>query len=163
MKTIQINNITELNKTGRSCCAPPQNPGLLAPDLQMRQKAIKAISSITAEKPPWIIGTINTEYGLVPVVSPDWSHADRWGHIRSRMSAFRMNYAINPGLYAIGTPDADSDIFVSANYKFSFDILRRELMGINGWILVLDTKGINLWCAAGKANLRTDALVRRIT
>ncbi|OHD66062.1 MAG: hypothetical protein A2176_09680 [Spirochaetes bacterium RBG_13_51_14] len=109
------------------------------------------------------MGTINTEYGLVPVVSPDWSHADRWGHIRSRMSAFRMNYAINPGLYAIGTPDADSDIFVSANYKFSFDILRRELMGINGWILVLDTKGINVWCAAGKGTFGTDELVRRIT
>jgi hypothetical protein len=51
---------------------------------------------------------------------------------------------------------------VSANYKLSFDVLRRELKGLNVWILVLDTKGINVWCAAGKGTFGTDELVRRI-
>ena len=73
-----------------------------------------------------------------------------------------MNYLVNPGLYAIGKPDSESDVFVSANYKLSFDILRRELDEINGWILVLDTKGINVWCAAGKGTFGTDELVKRI-
>jgi len=65
-------------------------------------------------------------------------------------AAFRMSYAISPGLYAVGNPTKESDVFVSANYKLSFDVLRRELKGFNAWILVLDTKGINVWCAAGK-------------
>jgi len=43
----------------------------------------------------------------------------------------------------------------------SFDRLRRELRGIDAWILVLDTKGINVWCAAGKGTFGTDELVRR--
>jgi hypothetical protein len=54
-------------------------------------------------------------------------------------------------------------VFISANYKLSFDILRRELNGINGWILVLDTKGINVWCAAAKGTFGTAELVKRIT
>ncbi|BCB97156.1 hypothetical protein JZK55_20780 [Dissulfurispira thermophila] len=73
-----------------------------------------------------------------------------------------MQYSVEPGLYAIGQPDAESDVFVTANYKLSFDILRKSLKGFNAWILVLDTKSINVWCAAGKGTFGTDELVRRI-
>ena len=114
-------------------------------------------------RPTWVSGVLNTKAGLVPVVSSEWSRADYIGQVRSRMSAFRMSYTVQPGLYGIGTPDEDSDVFVSANYKLSFDILRRELKGLNGWILVLDTKGINVWCAAGKGTFGTAELVKRIT
>jgi len=44
----------------------------------------------------------------------------------------------------------------------SFDRLRSQLGGRNGWILVLDTKGINVWCAAGKGTFGTDEIVRRV-
>jgi hypothetical protein len=74
-----------------------------------------------------------------------------------------MHYRIDPGLYGIGQPDSDSPVFVTANYKMSFDALRSELDGIAGWILVLDTKGINVWCAAGKGIFSTETLVRQIT
>jgi hypothetical protein len=73
-----------------------------------------------------------------------------------------MKYNVTPGLYAVGDPDKDSDVFVTANYKLSFDTLRREFKGLNAWILVLDTKSINVWCAAGKGTFGTDELVRRI-
>lgn len=74
-----------------------------------------------------------------------------------------MRYAVKPGLYALGGPDSHSDVFVTANYKLSFDMLRRALRGVNAWMLVLDTKGINVWCAAGKGTFGTDELVKRIT
>jgi acetyl-CoA decarbonylase/synthase complex subunit gamma len=51
---------------------------------------------------------------------------------------------------------------VTANYKLSFDALRKNLSGENGWILVLDTKGVNVWCAAGKGTFGTKELVNRI-
>lgn len=73
-----------------------------------------------------------------------------------------MRYEVEPGLYTLGEPDASSDIFVTANYKLSFDILRKSLKGLNAWILVLDTKSINVWCAAGKGTFGTDELVKRI-
>lgn len=110
----------------------------------------------------WTTAMLETSIGRVCRVSTEWKRQDYWGQIRSRTSAFRMEYSVTPGLYAVGTPDSDSDIFVSANYKLSFDILRRELHGINAWILVLDTKGINVWCAAGKGTFGTNELISRI-
>jgi len=73
-----------------------------------------------------------------------------------------MHYLVSPGLYAINTPGPASPVFVSANYRLSLDHLRRALRGIAGWILVLDTKGINVWCAAGKGTFGTEELVRRV-
>ena len=52
---------------------------------------------------------------------------------------------------------------MTANYKLSFDHVRRALAGMNAWILVLDTHGINVWCAAGKGTFGTDELVRKIS
>jgi hypothetical protein len=73
-----------------------------------------------------------------------------------------MNYMVPPGLYAIGTPTADNPVVVTANYKMSYDIVRRNLAGRNVWLLVLETFGINVWCAAGKGTFGTDELVRRV-
>ena len=42
-------------------------------------------------------------------------------------------------------------------------MLRKELDGISAWILVLDTRGVNVWCAAGKGTFSTRELVKRIT
>jgi hypothetical protein len=77
-------------------------------------------------------------------------------------NGFRMKYRVEPGLYALGCAGSDSPVFVSANYRLSFNILRRALTGMNAWILVLDTKGINVWCAAGKGSFGTAELSNRI-
>jgi hypothetical protein len=74
----------------------------------------------------------------------------------------RNNCLITPGLYAVGSPDANSHVFVSANYKFSFDCLRSALSSENAWILVIDTKGINVWCAAGKGTFGTDEIIAKV-
>jgi hypothetical protein len=104
-----------------------------------------------------------TRAGSIHRISTGISRADYWEHIRCRTTAFRNNYVVQPGLYAVGTPDKDSDVLVSANYKLSFDALRKALKGLNVWVLVLDTKGINVWCAAGKGTFGTDELLRRIS
>ena len=87
---------------------------------------------------------------------------DRWGSWMVRWGFGRDRYRVSPGLYAVGSPDVGSPVLVSANYKLSFDYLRRELGGLDVWILVLDTKGINVWCAAGKGTFGTAEIARRI-
>src|SRR3989304_1017510 len=87
---------------------------------------------------------------------------DRLDHFRCRVGSYRMKSTVEPGLYALGNPGQNSDVFVTANYKMSFDILRGSLSGMDAWILVLDTKGINVWCAAGKGTFGTEELVKRI-
>jgi hypothetical protein len=88
--------------------------------------------------------------------------ADRWDHFLARWGVNRSGHRVEPGLYALGNPDANSPVFVTANYTLSFDALRSALDSIDGYILVLDTQGINVWCAAGKGTFGTDELVRRI-
>jgi hypothetical protein len=51
---------------------------------------------------------------------------------------------------------------VTANYKLSFDVLRCHLAGISAWILVVDTRGINVWCAAGKGSFSTQEVADRV-
>jgi len=111
---------------------------------------------------PWIVGTVKTAAAEIPVIRTrlDWS--DRRGSWKARWSIGRMRYRVEPGLYAAGKPGDQSPVFVSANYKMSFDLLRAQLSGIDSWIMVLDTKGVNVWCAAGKGTFGTDEIVARM-
>jgi len=88
--------------------------------------------------------------------------ANRLDHFLARWGWKRESHRVEPGLYRLGNPDPDSPVFASANYTLSFDALRSALSGIDAWILVLDTKGINVWCAAGKGTFGTEELIRRI-
>lgn len=53
------------------------------------------------------------------------------------------------GLYPIGNPGPDSPVFVSGNYFLAVKRLLRSLSGHDCWLLVADSAGINVWCAAG--------------
>jgi len=111
---------------------------------------------------PFIIGSVQTPTGDVPKISSDLNWPDHWGSIKARWGVGRMNYTVDPGLYAFGEANERSPVLVTANYKMSFDRLREALSKRHAWILVLDTNGINVWCAAGKGTFGTDELVRRI-
>lgn len=88
--------------------------------------------------------------------------ANHWDHFLARWGLNRMGHRVEPGLFALGQPTRDSPVLVTANYGLSFDALRSALDGRDAYILVLDTQGINVWCAAGKGTFGTDELVRRI-
>ena len=88
--------------------------------------------------------------------------ANRWDHFLARWGYKRGEHRVEPGLYALGNPTQASPVFVTANYTLSFDALRSSLPEKDGHILVLDTEGINVWCAAGKGSFGTDELVDRI-
>ena len=88
--------------------------------------------------------------------------ANFWDHFVARMGIRRGKHRVMPGLYKLGFPTIDSPVFVTANYSLSFDALRTALKGMDAYILVLDTRGVNVWCAAGKHTFGTRELVRRI-
>lgn len=111
---------------------------------------------------PFVDGSVLTVTGAVPRVSTVLTAGDKTSTIKVRLGFSRMRYTVHPGLYAFGNPSPDSLVFVTANFKLSFDCLRRNLHGRSGWILVLDTKGINVWCAAGKGTFGTEELINRI-
>ncbi|MDH4332768.1 MAG: mercury methylation corrinoid protein HgcA [Desulfobulbaceae bacterium] len=107
-------------------------------------------------------GVLATSVGSVPQVATALSWRDRWGGFRVRLGLGRMRYTVEPGLYGVGLPKEDSPLLVTANYKLSFDHLRAALAGQDAWVLVLDTNGINVWCAAGKGTFGTAALCAQV-
>ncbi len=112
---------------------------------------------------PFVEDEIDTPAGSVPRIATRLTAGDWWGTIRTRWGVGRMTYGIPPGLYAIGTPNAQSEVLVTANYKLTFDLVRRAMAGGDFWILVLNSAAINVWCAAGKGTFGTDELIRSIT
>ena len=98
----------------------------------------------------------------IPTVSTTLELKDYLGAIKVRWGIGRNNYKVEPGLYKVGKPNSESDVFVSANYKLSFDSLRKNLTNIDAWILVIDTKGVNVWCAAGKKTFSTENIIKSI-
>lgn len=98
----------------------------------------------------------------MPVISPTLRLSDTLGAWKARWGIGRMRYLVPPGLYALGNPGPDDQVVVTANYKMSYDLVRRALAGRSIWFMVLETHGINVWCAAGKGTFGTGELVRRI-
>jgi len=100
--------------------------------------------------------------GPVPRIKTKLERSDHLGTLIARLGIKRDQYKIAPGLYCAGNPDQDSPVLVTANYKLTFDSLRQELTSLDAWLLVLDTRGINVWCAAGKELFSTREVVNRV-
>lgn len=90
------------------------------------------------------------------------STKDQLGSLGTRTGFTRNNYKITPGLYCTGTPTKESAVLVTANYKLTFDALRKELADIDSWILVIDTRGINVWCAGGKGTFSAEEIAYQV-
>lgn len=140
----------DVKENSTSCCPPPP------------------IASAARELPgydlcAYVSDWLTTPVGEVPQVATKLTRKDRFGHWRMRWNLGRDQFLVTPGLYAVGTPDDAAPVLLSASYKLSFDALRKELDGLNLWVLVLDTKGINVWCAAGKGTFGTEEIISRVT
>ena len=128
------------------CCGPPATTG----------------GGKIDETVPGFQEWLTTGAGPVPRVSSQIRLHDRLGAWKARWGIGRMNYIVPPGLYALGHPAPHDPVLVTANYKMSFDLVRNAMNGLNAWLLVLETFGINVWCAAGKGTFGTEELIGRI-
>lgn len=52
------------------------------------------------------------------------------------------------GLMEMGRPDKNSPVLVTCNYRLTVARVRRALRGIDAFLLVANSRGINVWCAA---------------
>jgi len=164
-------------QSGGSCCgstvesavSSPQKECCVAPLQQAKQERRQGSCCGTPEVLPadspygpaaYVTGTVATPAGAVAQVSRDITRGDRVGAWRVRWGFGRDDYRVRPGLYALGTPDATAPVLVTANYKLTFDRLRSSLDSLDAWLLVADTRGINVWCAAGKGTFCADEIAR---
>ena len=111
---------------------------------------------------PYVEDFLVTPSRRVPRIRTSPNLWDYLGTCRARLGLDRNHYTVNPGLYAIGAPDSQSAVVVTANYKLTFDTVRFTLAGRNIWLLVADTRGINVWCAGGKGTFSAQAITDQI-
>jgi hypothetical protein len=110
----------------------------------------------------YVDGTVESRGGSVRRVGTRLSSRDRHGAWRVRWGIGRDDFRVEPGLYAVGSPGADAPVLVTANYKLTFDRLRVAIDGLSAWLLVVDTRGINVWCAAGKGTFSAAEINRMV-
>ncbi|MBW1641683.1 MAG: hypothetical protein JRJ39_15180 [Deltaproteobacteria bacterium] len=142
--------ISQPDPSEEVCCGPPAGP----PSGPFEKPGYKLLGFVDS--------FLQTQAGPVPKVKTRPGLSDVIGTVAVRLGIGRNDYKIAPGLYCIGDPDDSSPVMVTANYKLSFDTLRKDLEEVSAWVLVLDTRGINVWCAAGKGTFSTDEVIRLI-
>jgi hypothetical protein len=65
-----------------------------------------------------------------------------------------------PGLYTVGDPTADSPVLVTGNFRLTVYRLLQALENrVDVWALIVDSSGINVWCAAGGGFLTADKVI----
>ena len=70
---------------------------------------------------------------------------------------------VEPGLYRIGEPDRRSPVLVTGNFDLTVRRVVRALDGkVDCWLLVADSSGINVWCAAGGGYFTADKVIAAV-
>lgn len=65
-----------------------------------------------------------------------------------------------PGLYAIGRPGPSDPVLVTGNFRLTVHRLLRAVDGrLRAWLVVADSAGINVWCAAGGGYLTAEKVI----
>jgi hypothetical protein len=66
------------------------------------------------------------------------------------------------GLLRVGTPTRKSPVLVTGNFILTVRRLRDVLRGRHLWLLVADSKGINIWCAASGGHFTHHSIIAAI-
>ncbi len=64
-----------------------------------------------------------------------------------------FSHRSDTGLFPIGKPKKNSPVLLTGNYTETIRRVKKALRGKNVWLLIANSKGINVWCAAGGGHL----------
>jgi len=57
------------------------------------------------------------------------------------------------GLVSIGRPGRDAPVLLTGNYLLTVERVKHALRGLDVWLLVANSRGVNVWCAAAGGHL----------
>jgi NAD-dependent dihydropyrimidine dehydrogenase PreA subunit len=66
------------------------------------------------------------------------------------------------GLYRIGSAGADSPVLVTGNFELTLRRVCSALNNLDCWLLVCDSRGVNVWCSSMAGHFTTASVVRAI-
>ncbi len=59
-----------------------------------------------------------------------------------------LPFPCKTGLIRIGNPGRDAPVLLTCNFRLTVERVRRALKGIDAFLLVANSRGVNVWCAA---------------
>lgn len=78
--------------------------------------------------------------------------------------SFKKTYSVKPGLYFTGEEyDINAPVLVTCNYHLTVFLLWRIIKKLKTRILIIDTKGINVWCSSGKGQFCANEILKVIS
>jgi hypothetical protein len=111
-------------------------------------------------------GKVKTSFLGVPEIPPlrhrvtPWTLAkDIWCLVMRNVPPYPT---VKPSLYAIGQPDADAPVLVTGNYDLTVRRLLRDTQGLDVYLLVVNSAGINVWCASGGGYLTSEKVIAAV-
>jgi ubiquinone/menaquinone biosynthesis C-methylase UbiE/NAD-dependent dihydropyrimidine dehydrogenase PreA subunit len=84
----------------------------------------------------------------VSIVKSIWDYIGRW-----------FPNPVEPGLRRLGNPDHKAPVFVTSNFHLTVRRVEKALSAIDAWLLVVPTKGINVWCSAAGGEMTVHNLL----
>jgi NAD-dependent dihydropyrimidine dehydrogenase PreA subunit len=63
------------------------------------------------------------------------------------------------GVRSVGHPGADSPVLLTGNYDLTVRRVLRAVRGLDAWLVVANSNGVNVWCAASGGHLDTHRVV----
>jgi NAD-dependent dihydropyrimidine dehydrogenase PreA subunit len=70
-----------------------------------------------------------------------------------------LPFPCQTGLVKIGSPGRNAPVLVTGNFRLTVQRVRRALEGIDAYLLVANSRGINVWCAAAGGHLTNHDIV----
>ncbi len=70
-----------------------------------------------------------------------------------------LPWPTEPGLRTVGNPGDLSPVLITGNYDLTVRRVLRALRGVDAWLVVAPSGGINVWCAASGGHLSTHQVV----
>ncbi len=75
-------------------------------------------------------------------------------------TGFRLvPWPTEPGLRALGNPGPLSPVLVTGNFDLTVRRVMRAMRGVDAWLVVAPSSGINVWCAASGGHLSTHQVI----
>lgn len=82
---------------------------------------------------------------------------------RAIETIFRLFPHAEPiGLYKTGHPEKGSPLYITGNFSLTVRSVFQKLKNQNCWILICDSKGINIWCSSLSGHFNTNSIISGI-
>ncbi len=70
-----------------------------------------------------------------------------------------LPFPYKTGLIKIGNPGRDAPVLLTGNFRLTVERVRRAIEGIDAYLLVANSRGVNVWCAATGGHLTNHDVV----